>query len=389
MTIENLDDFTEPPFQIRPKRLAETIMFNSYADLAKWAENESVFWGELRGKTGKSSNWGEAVANHIHGHYSTLHTWAQTAHTNKSDLNARNGIVSKFEETNEGIWPVSDEPAGRMVEKFINHDPDRAVAHAAIASKSPFNIPNPAGPIVSALFRACLDNAVDQDGVEAREESLQRMRSTWDGRFRTNEKHQQSLFAQGEDALKTGTRLARKAVRQAVRRMRDHDKRMLEIEEAYKTKIAVQAADTYWGQRAKTHNLQAMGARKLLIIFGIIGLIITILLIWVSSFTVLEGHDFKAVNAMQMIVFGLPAVMYIWIMRIIVGRWRRHNTLREDAEHRLSMLSTFLALNAEGIASDEERIMMLGALFRSSGEEQEDETMPMIMDAILKKIPTK
>tara|TARA_R110002072_G_scaffold110772_1_gene238689 strand:- start:1076 stop:1906 length:831 start_codon:yes stop_codon:yes gene_type:complete len=276
-----------------------------------------------------------------------------------------------------------------MVEKFIEDDPDRAIAHAALSSNSPFSFPNPPTPVISAFIRASIDNTVNQEGVDAREESLLRMRTTWDGKFRTNEKRQQGLFERGEDALKTGTRLARKAVRQAVKRMRDHDKRMLDIEEAYKTKIAVQAAETYWGQRATNHIGQAKVARWLLITFGLIGLIAAMICIWASSITILKGHDFKTLNAMQILVFGLPTIMYIWIMRIIVGRWRRHNALKEDAEHRLSMLSTFLALNAEGIATDEERIMMLGALFRSSGEEQEDETMPMIMDAVLKKIPTK
>lgn len=384
--------FSKPPFEISVPSLDATLSFESYEALAGWADSERAFWSRLKGITGATGNWGDVVANLIIGHFSNLSNWANQKNSSR--------VRSKLIEISNGDWPVSDDPTGIMVGEIFERYPDKAVAYASMAIKPDFNFGNPMSAPVKNMIEAAVERLVSEDAVSAQEIALGKVRREWQREFQSlhNEyseiaKHdaeaQKNFREWGETAFEDGVRFARRVIRSVAKRKRNHELRMDQIEEAYKTKIAVRAADTYWGNRAESHARDAMSARELLVWVGLIGLAVVISIIWGASVFIFEGKSLDKISTMQTIIFGLPALIYIWVIRLTVGRWRRHNALKEDAEHRLSMLSTFLALNAEGIATDEERILMLSALFRSSGEEQDEEVPTPILEAVLKQAQKK
>ena len=64
-------------------------------------------------------------------------------------------------------------------------------------------------------------------------------------------------------------------------------------------------------------------------------------------------------------------------------------TLRADAQHRQSMLETYLALRGEVGLKDEERVIILTALFRPLPGQGPDENPPTVATELWQKLTNK
>lgn len=380
---KDIDKFEAPPFLLNPKNLGAALNFESYEEIQTWAENERDFWQSLNGLTADAQNWGDPIAAELMGNYQNLLSSAQRAET---DGGHQNRVRNIFHAIERGDWPVSEDAVGQVVKNLITTDPHRAIAHAALAFNAQFGLQHSTSTILNAFMDAKLDSLINQAGVDAREETLTNLRKRWDGRYRSIEARHNRLLDQADEAFLSGKKIARKVVRKSAKQMAAHKSRMTTIEEAFKTKIAVQAADTYWGDRLLANHQSAETARSWFVGVGAIGLLVTLAIVVLAASILPDNIDVTKFSTLQMIVFGLPTLIYVWLLRITVGRWKRHISLKEDAEQRLSMLSTFLALEAGGDATKEERILMLSALFRSHDEAAEEEIPNPVVNAVLKRV---
>ena len=86
-----------------------------------------------------------------------------------------------------------------------------------------------------------------------------------------------------------------------------------------------------------------------------------------------------------MVIFGIIAVLGVWLARIIVRIFLSHLHLETDAKERVTMIQTYLALLREEHALKEnERQVILQTLFRPSatGIVKDDGIPPSIIDIV-------
>ena len=73
-------------------------------------------------------------------------------------------------------------------------------------------------------------------------------------------------------------------------------------------------------------------------------------------------------------------------MRLFATEYRANQQMADDAEEREAMIFTFKALEHEGRVGNDERLVILNALFRPHGRSAEEKVPQPIIDAFIKSI---
>ncbi|MCF3642989.1 DUF6161 domain-containing protein [Rhizobium sp. TRM95111] len=68
----------------------------------------------------------------------------------------------------------------------------------------------------------------------------------------------------------------------------------------------------------------------------------------------------------RLIVFSVPVLVYLWILRAVMRYFMRSMLLMDDARQRQTMLDTYFLLSENGRADERDRPMILWALFRQT-----------------------
>jgi hypothetical protein len=152
----------------------------------------------------------------------------------------------------------------------------------------------------------------------------------------------------------------------------DFNTRIEEIKNTFHTKMALEAPVTYW-QKKSTHHLYNT------IIFGTLTIISFFLVSWFLYHTLSDFFgDTSTTHPVEYWRIGsflLFASLGIWIVRIFVRLLLSNIHLRTDADERVTMIQTFLALASDGkIDTEKSLLIILEALFRpaSTGVVRDD-----------------
>lgn len=164
----------------------------------------------------------------------------------------------------------------------------------------------------------------------------------------------------------------------------DHNKEMDGLRAAAKTEAATMAAETFWKEKRDNHS--DMSRKSMIWLFLCMVFSVFVLPVLISFISSLVQVDYGKITAMGVVVVGLPTVLVLWVLRILASLYRSNRDRSDDAQERIAMLSAFLALQASGQVKEEERAVVLQALFRpfSAGPE---ETLPSpVWEAVMKRI---
>lgn len=141
-------------------------------------------------------------------------------------------------------------------------------------------------------------------------------------------------------------------------------------EAAYKEYMKLRAPVEYWEGKAKEHeNREGTARTRLYWYFPITILIMTAAFVGAAWFLLNhpDTETSKAPVALYVVVSGgllLLSSIAFWIGRILTKLYLSEHHLRNDAEERAVMATTYLALTNEGAASETERQIVLNSLFR-------------------------
>lgn len=151
----------------------------------------------------------------------------------------------------------------------------------------------------------------------------------------------------------------------------------LELKRVYDEKLALLAPTEYWRTRATNHREKA---KHYAIAFGVT------LTIFLALFAFLAiGYLLKpAEGSVLLIVLPVlvPAFAGVWVLRIL-GRLLSENlAISQDASERETMVKTFLSLmrdetTGKTVITDDDRRLILHALFRQSAVTSADDTPPI------------
>jgi len=145
--------------------------------------------------------------------------------------------------------------------------------------------------------------------------------------------------------------------------------KVTEFVDYYEKKIQLHSSVTYWTKLRGANRIQAGVVLAVITIVGIaLG---TYLNAWIDWLLRLQGEP----RLQVLILAGLGAGAIAWGLRILVRLFLSAVHLQADADERVTMLQTYLALmkNGEGI-QDDDRALMIQTVFRpaSSGIVKED-----------------
>lgn len=140
-----------------------------------------------------------------------------------------------------------------------------------------------------------------------------------------------------------------------------------ETEERYRNQMGLRAPVQYWKDKAAEHKTAEDAYRKLTIrFFGLASFVIG-LAAFIAGSIVLSVEEAEDRAPVYLLVagtlLGLTTLIF-WGGRLIVKLWLSEHHLRKDAAERSVMTETYLSLQEGGQASESDKAIVLGAIFR-------------------------
>lgn len=144
--------------------------------------------------------------------------------------------------------------------------------------------------------------------------------------------------------------------------------RLSKLDVALREKISLKAPVDYWNTKAESHKGSALIFAYASAALATLILVI-ILFIWHKApdlnATINTTAGFPAGLLVGAATSALALTILFWATRIAVRMMLSHVVQWSDAKERAVMTETYLSLTSEKAASDEDRKLILGALFRT------------------------
>jgi hypothetical protein len=184
------------------------------------------------------------------------------------------------------------------------------------------------------------------------------------------------LSACGAEQTKSATEFEGRTTTSMGILKRDVDKAVASIKEteaAYRDQMTLQAPVEYWQTKAASHSKDVEGSRSRLInftIFGTAGLIILLItLAFFASWTAPDKSTDSIAIYLKFAAAGAVAItIAFWIARVLLRIYLSDRHLLTDAEERVAMIKTYLALNIAGRVESADRALVLAPIFRSAAD---------------------
>lgn len=292
---------------------------------------------------------------------------------------AKSGVVDLYVKAN---WPHSSSPLYVKIRGLAEQDPTLAYGYL-------FAVLNPQQPQVldvqyASAWRGFIQGVTEQrqptdavtaelkaqleslDSLRARsEQTLGTKTAIYDALHRNYENLVGQITLRGteqEQAFKLRLENAEDAHRKA---LEAHQAQMSALEDAFREKMTLRGPVDYWKQKANSHSTSAQALLKWVFgSLGLLALVICALAFWTFS-TLQDGKP----EAWKVATMVLLAVVAVWAVRLIIRMWLSHTHLATDAEERVTMVQTYLALlESQKVPSDEDRKLILAPLFRPASD---------------------
>lgn len=143
-------------------------------------------------------------------------------------------------------------------------------------------------------------------------------------------------------------------------------------ESAYNEQMKLQASVEYWNAKATVHKTALWWSRLTLTAFAIGGsafLIAALLSIATTAIEFSERHKGDAAIFIKYAAIGaVVTTIVFWVGRVLLRIYLSDRHLLTDAEERIAMVKTYLALTREGKLEPTDRALILAPLFRSAAD---------------------
>ena len=364
-----------------------------------WAELESTFWQTISNRCRERTLFrnqfpvrdlikqANSVATNCRSFIDATDETARTKH--------ERDIRSNLTAYRNPAFLLSGTPETDTINRLSETDPSAAWFAIVHARKQPYEINQVQN--ISELLRAW--DAVRLEGLDidarmkSHEEGLKQLRSRWSDRFsrtrKANELAQAGnrrrvrLYRKAAQRLLSAHEKAQAANQVLMDEMRSvHEARMARMEQEFSTEMQLRASEKFWSRKRKLNAGRAKSAFKKLCFSGGIG---AIAMAGIYAFLYKTIGLPEGLNIGHGILYLLPAVLYLWLLKIFANEYRLNKELSDDAEERIAMVFTFKALEHEERVGVEERLLILNALFRPH-ERGSEESMPFpAWEALIKR----
>lgn len=174
---------------------------------------------------------------------------------------------------------------------------------------------------------------------------------------------------------------------------KDLSEEWVKLKKVYDEQLALEAPTHYWSQRADAHRSTAI---KFAIAFGFVltgG--VTTFVCWAMPGLLNAAGNKDASVLLTLAPLLVPVFASIWVLKILSRLLSENLQLMRDARERETMVKTFLALmrddqSGKALVQDNDRILILHALFRPSSLSAVDDAPPVHwFDILTNKVSSK
>lgn len=193
------------------------------------------------------------------------------------------------------------------------------------------------------------EKAAAYDELERRFNALVRGIGETEAKHKTDFEH---LVATSEKAYKDA--------------LADHAGQMEALRETFREKMALRSSVEYWSSRANRHRDRAENLLKVTFV-SIAGLAVVV---GIGTCLVFRTSvDPGKPDAWKLAILGFVGVLGVWAVRLIVRMFLSDRHLSIDADERVTMVQTYLALMEDKkVPTDEDRKLILQPLFRPASD---------------------
>lgn len=191
----------------------------------------------------------------------------------------------------------------------------------------------------------------------------------------TREEHWEQLLRQSTGGMVGWARRRSNAWRKTKHRWNSQRDEMVTqlntLEQTYREKLALLAPVQYWNLKATNHKTAEKWTGRFVIAFFALAIPTLIAMFGGTAWYLLEKVDQTTPPGLYIIAsagLATTAGVMFWIGRLLTKLYLSQHHLRQDAEERAVMTTTYLALTAEKAAEDADRAIILNALFRPTSD---------------------
>lgn len=357
------------------------IELNSWAQLDRWIESEQAEWAWLE-PHGNGTNVAN-VGNHVQSNLSSIYGTSKQLQVSAQELSAIAGQMAAMFNGSRGPLLPSGSEVGQAIlgVRAIAGDEGAAAAYAFATGLT--TIGNLSGRnqllgVLAVTFPAFEPVSSVADRLSKERANTKAAARAFTDDLRAND---QRRDLQWQAMLKRSGNFARKMLKRRRATWRAQQDNLAQqqiqaiadlrgVQHAFEEAMHLQAPVKYWNDKAIKHGKAEWWAIVRLCVYFPAAAVLLGFAFWEAASLLLTGTGPKGPPAGLFIVIsgGLAIVstLALWVGRIFTKLYLSEHHLRNDAEERAVMTTTYLALTRENAASDTDRQVILGALFRNT-----------------------
>lgn len=221
--------------------------------------------------------------------------------------------------------------------------------------------------------------------VDAERAALESLRNEWDERF--------DLYAgQHEWAVQAVSEARSHIEAESERQKKEYEdilnqarQRIAELESTFLEKLRLEAPAKYWRDKAEQHNRASWVAFVALVACGA-GTLATVVYWARDILEVLRSRDGQ-ISLGAVALAGPVAFLVLYFFRLLIRIFTQNQMGAADARQRRALIYTYLSLinKKNGAVTEQERLLILQALFRSTQAAAEEDVPPAnLIDLMMK-----
>lgn len=386
---------TEPILYVDLGKYNGVLTFYSVDEIKDFFHREYEFlnWiGSLSNGTLMSNLWGR-IGRKLN------EVQSQMGYLTVDDLSRINHLKNAVEEAyNNTKIPLSTSAVGKFIKTLFDENPSTAAAALALWTNSSginyADFAHAKGAMLMALFDVNLTPET-ASSVKASLEELQQSFQVSRAKTEQETSEQRKIFASNllhqRNAIAKNIRTMRRELRTFRDKKAEETRSAIAsvqgTEQLYREHMRLKGPVEYWSKKATQHQSKAKTYRNILVGFGAIGgsiLILALFCIASHAISIATSDKPPAIYLILVTIGVVLSTIIFWAARILTRLFLSEHHLAVDAEERAVMAQTYLALTAEGQATEAERGIVLSSLFRPTADGiVKDDAAPDISPATL------
>ena len=371
------------------------LNFNSIADYKKFIEKEKEQW-EFLSTLKEDFNY-KNIYEYLINTYDFLYNAIKPQRPDSIRRDTKTGEVIQIKSPPPDLnpWyaamnsifvthkiPLSNSKISLFIQNLSEKSPKVAAAALATWISKPGVDWTDFEQVKGALLMVAFDANITNENLELTEKKLNTLNADFSQTLTQSKSEIQKNIGEIRDLKEQYIADVKKSVNRKYRAWRrfrisktDEIKTLIkqseQAEKGFREQMKLKAPVKYWSDKAEKHRTSAAKFRNILMWFsGAAGLVLILCLSYIANHVVeIATNEKPAAAYLTLVTLGVVLTTIVfWAARIIMRLFLSEHHLAIDAEERSVMTETYLALTADGQASETDRTIILSSLFRPTAD---------------------